>query len=282
MEFDVKFIDRLLKNLADNKRVFTNESQFQFELALALQKEGYPVELEVLSCNKEVEDISRLSKKEIEKYYSDIVVNLGNNEYAVIELKYKLPQKVMMHKIDDLKFITFSQGAPDVGSYLFWKDVERLEKFNNNLHLNFDNSKKIIKKFAIILTSDNKYWEGNDKSLYRNFFPKDKVRFEGDINCLIKINNSSHKRVSGKTKKSDNIEIIEATMHNYKQFESFYYIDKDKNEKASCKPVVPIRLKGPYQCEWKDYLVTDAATFRYLIMEVKEKGDYNDKTTYNK
>lgn len=67
-----------------------------------------------------------------------------------------------------------AQGAENANSYLFWKDVERLEKMVGGQCLNFDSSKAVKKGYAILLTNDKLYWEGNKKgaSVAQAFFPK--------------------------------------------------------------------------------------------------------------
>ena len=153
-----KILDEVFDNMAKDERFFSNESQLQYELALRLKDYDLVkgVELEVLSSTLSFDDFKKDTDK---KFYTDIVVDLGNNEYIAIELKFKTPEydeKIKQHQTKSGKvFYTFAQGAEDEGSVLFWRDVERLEKFGSvkgGVLLNFDEKKKVVKKFAILTT----------------------------------------------------------------------------------------------------------------------------------
>lgn len=47
----LKELNKIINNFALNNRVFSNEAQFQHELAIELKKLGYEVYLELLSIN---------------------------------------------------------------------------------------------------------------------------------------------------------------------------------------------------------------------------------------
>ena len=74
-EFSVNVLNEIISNFEKQGKIFTNEEQLQFELAIALKEKGYNVELEVLSMSQ-----NELSKNDKgEKLYTDIIVNLGDN-----------------------------------------------------------------------------------------------------------------------------------------------------------------------------------------------------------
>ena len=144
--FNKDKLEDILKNFASSGKIFTNESQFQFELSRAIDDDIekyrkannipsfciYPcVKLEVLSMSK-----NELKSKQ-EKLYTDIVVCLGENkkgekECIAIELKYKMINKNLEYSINNHKVLTFSQGAYDIGSIQFLEDVQRLERLTLN------------------------------------------------------------------------------------------------------------------------------------------------------
>ena len=254
-----KILNEIFENMGGEEKGFSNEAQLQYELALRLKDYNIVknVELEVLSTNLSFEDFQKIEcdiKKE--KYYTDIIVDLGKNKYVAIELKFKTPEykndegkeRIRKHTTTKGKvFYTCSQGAENEGSYYFWKDVERLEKFTNNkkdenrLLLNFDTSKMVKQKFAILMTNSKKYWtrEGFRNSINKHFFPiesnKDSIEkneFSGELVYNTRGNNKENKN------------------------------EKNKKEK--------ITLSGRYTCNWKDYIeLEDKTKFRYLILKLE-------------
>lgn len=272
----------IFEDMASKEKVFSNEAQLQYELALALKNLDFvsKVELEVLSSNLDYEKFKTKTKDD-DKYYTDIVVKTSDGEYIAIELKFKTPEykgvNVKEHKTKSNKlFYTFSQGAEDVGSYLFWKDVERLEKFRdvkNPLLLNFDKNKKVTSKFAIIMTNAPKYWNYKDvsESLSGNFFPVQGKEFKSDLCYKVKVkklSNGNEIRVSGKTSaKESSIRVVDATFDKYKSYEVCYDLN---GENPKIKPVVPVRLRGRYYCDWCTYItLDDGEDFKYMILEVE-------------
>ena len=296
-----KILNDVFEEMKTCSRVFSNEAQLQYELAVRLKDKKYEdlihgVELEVLSSNLKVEDFNKMSDSEIEKnkFYTDIVVNLGEEEYVAIELKFKTPEygknvKIKKHivKNTDNEFYTFSQGAETEGGFLFWSDVARLEKFGkskeeNGILLNFNDSKKVIQKFAILMTNAKRYWtrESSRDSLCENFFPveysddntKTQKVFSGNLCWKIKvcIKNGEEYRVSGRTstkRKDCEVNIKELAYDEHDKFKNYYVI---KSGEEKIRELRPIHLEGEYKCDWKDYLeLEDETKFRYLILEVK-------------
>ena len=277
MLFTKEILKKAIDELAAEGKIFSNERQFQLELAMKLQHKGFDVELEVVSSDKSFDEFQKLSKEDREKLYTDIIIKQENDKYIAIELKYKTPQKFYTYKTIKGTTITFPQGASDLGAFLFWKDVERLENFKN-INLNFDSNKKIEKGYAVLLTNQEDYWLGKKDSLCRNFFPVENKK--GHLNWCVKVDLETQKRVNGRTAKSK-CDIIEVTEDKTSLYKS--YFDKDGKEKM--KDVSPIKLKGNYNCVngqdyigWFDYNIkSDAACkdkpippkFRYLMLEVE-------------
>ena len=277
MLFTKEILKKTIDELAAEGKIFSNERQFQLELAMKLQQKGFDVELEVVSSDKSFDELQKLSKEDREKLYTDIIIKQENDKYIAIELKYKTPQKFYIYKTIKGTIITFPQGASDLGAFLFWKDVERLENFKN-INLNFDSNKKIEKGYAVLLTNQEDYWSGKKDSLCRNFFPVGNKK--GHLNWWVKVDSETQKRVNGRTAKSK-CDIIEVTEDKTSLYKS--YFDKDGKEKM--KDVSPIKLKGNYNCVngqdyigWFDYNIKYDATckdkpippkFRYLMLEVE-------------
>ena len=185
MSFTKGTLETAINNLAKDGKIFSNESQFQFELAWELKKMGFDVELEVLSADCSIGGFVGLSKEETKKQYTDIIVK-DDEGYKAIELKYKtkdLQKGVYIYTNHAGEHYVFSQGALNEGAYLFWKDVQRLEKLVAGIvPLNFDKDKKVSKGYVILMTNDCGYWKsrapwsGYPSSLSKEFFPYDGYR----------------------------------------------------------------------------------------------------------
>ena len=141
-------IEKIIKNLKSERKVFFSESDFQFALAWEIQKFydkakirlEYPFQYEEDGKNR----------------YIDIIVTLEDKKYP-IELKYKTLSLEVEDNGEEYKLK--NQGAQDHGRYDYLKDIQRIEKFSE--------SKKYKEKFecgyAILLTNDESYWN-NDKA----------------------------------------------------------------------------------------------------------------------
>jgi hypothetical protein len=249
-----------INEMAKKGFIFSNESQFQFNLAWQLQQKGFDVLFEVLAAP--VKDFANFSSYKGPKAYIDLVVKNKNNDYFAIELKYKVPQKNLEYKTNLGKMHTFSQGAPDEGAFLFWKDVERLELLGTDkLVLNFNPTINIKNKYAILLTNDKKYWEGNDKSLCKEFFPKDHKLFEHSLCWHVLLDPNTNQRVSGRSKRDEK---ITHKITNLADAQTHCYLNGKK------KPIEPIFIKQQHYCEWNPYpcAVGKQPEFKYLILEI--------------
>ena len=118
MNFTKKELQAAIRNLAKDGKIFSNESQFQLDLAWELKKQGFHVELEVLSVTQSA--AKNLSKDERKKAYTDVIVK-DEDGYIAIELKYKTPQTdaIMYYDMNGAATYLFSQGAENIGSYLY-------------------------------------------------------------------------------------------------------------------------------------------------------------------
>lgn len=165
---DLNQIKDIINNFAKDEKIFTNEQDFQFELASALLNycDVEEVKLEALSVGENWEAIQKNVEEKkkmprVQKEYTDLIVREKNGDNFAIELKYKMPYNVCFYETSKEKIVTMVQGAYDHGCYYFIKDIERLEHINSR---HFTNGMKIKKSFAILLTNDHNYWD-NDFSL---------------------------------------------------------------------------------------------------------------------
>ena len=279
MSFSKIVLQQAINNLAKTRKVYSNESQFQFDLAWELSKSGFCVELEVLSCNKLITDFVKLKKDEKQKYYTDIIVKDEDGSYVAIELKYKTVEENIEYATRSGKWIAFSQGAENQGAYYFWKDVQRLEDLvNNKVPLNFNDSKRVSRGYAVLLTNSSKYWNYNSTSTAREFFPAAGQTFAKDLCWYIKYDTVNNVRVDGKRKKGGNIREIELT--------DAKEVKKYKTAKEKTADRLPIKLARSYTIGNNDWIKYDCGItvcsvisgkannnskndeFKYLIVEV--------------
>ena len=123
----------IVQSMANNRKYFYSEADFQHSLALALQANGYDVFLEY-AINGEHIDI--IAKK--------------NGNYYPIELKYRTKAFHCSGLYNNMCVLK-DQNARDLGRYDYWEDVKRIEGLKNN----YANNQR---GFAIILTNDSEYW----------------------------------------------------------------------------------------------------------------------------
>jgi hypothetical protein len=246
MALTISTLKKIINEFAKEGKIFSNEAQFQFELAWALKEMGYDVQLEVLSgkINNEIESIE-------DKMYTDIVVtDKDKKELYAIELKYKTAApsngKFIRYSCDGKPDLyTFSQGAYDFGSYDFLKDVERIEKLvlnrNDKIPFNFGfGNKEIAKGFAIILTNEWLYWKDRETTdqVYKDFYILDNNTKSGTLG----------------------------------------QVDDSRGERKD-----QIYLKGNYKITWDNYILSEYKykkkkrqrkeyDFKYLILEVSNNN----------
>ena len=100
-ELALDTLNEILKKFYEQGVLFSNERQFQLELAFELKEIYENVHLEVLDY------------LDSEKKYIDIVVDIGNNKLVAIELKYTTRDKNILYKTTNRNVYTFKQGAGD-------------------------------------------------------------------------------------------------------------------------------------------------------------------------
>lgn len=254
-----ELLKRLINKFADDGKVFTNESQFQFELGFRLQElfKEYEVRFEVLSL-----DDAKSAK--IKKLYTDLVIEMPNGECIAIELKYKtaLPNKKkgLLYSANNKETRVFAQGAYDIGCYDYWRDVYRLEQLvNREIKYNFSEQKKVVRGFAIIMSNDKNYWGEHKDGYYKNFYLTES---NDAINSprMWRNNGVDVKRIEDKVEKdkrfADYIEIKEGP---YSLNWDEYILPKD----TKCILFDDKKVDKTQANVYEDY------KFRYLILEVK-------------
>ena len=80
MSFTKATLETAMNKLAQAGKIFSNESQFQFDLAWELRKMGFDVELEVLSADCTPSQFAALPKEDKKRYYPDTVIK-DDNEF---------------------------------------------------------------------------------------------------------------------------------------------------------------------------------------------------------
>lgn len=264
-----ELLQGLINEFADKGIVFTNESQFQFELGFALQKlfdangKNYEVKFEVLSLNKvDFTEFLEQTKDEREKLYTDLVVEMPKDRCVAIELKYKTAQngdtKLFKYTVNDKDYIVFAQGAYDNGCYDFWWDVRRLEQLvHKNIRYNFSN-KNVVSGFAVIMSNEERYWTkpNRDDGYYKNFRLTDELP-------TIDTKRQWYNKATGQS--VDNIENKKDPRYNRPiDIVGHYDIKWDnynlRNYNYELMPKKQCKRKSQQE---KDY------NFRYLILEVK-------------
>lgn len=234
---------RIINGFARDGKVFSNEQDFQFELALALKNEVGVVEVKLEAASfpqgswnlDDIRNGKPFSVDKVQKEYTDLIVKTKDGYYA-IELKFKGADKPYLYNSKAFGDVAvLRHGAANINSYFFLKDIARLEEINNRL---FPRDIKISKGFAIMLTNNKTYWKsGFGNSMWREFSVKEGRTIDNSILSLHR-NDDKYRR--------------------YKDLE----------------------IKGSYRFNWEDYdLESDAMLnsktpgFSFLVVEVDPKKD---------
>lgn len=168
---------RIINGLARDGKVFSNEQDFQFELALALKNEAEveEVKLEAVSFPRELGNLRNLVKRSrIQdvcgslKEYTDLIVRTKDGSYYAIELKFKAANSPYLYNSRAFGDVAvMKQGAANNNVYHVMEDIVRLESINSRL---FSRDIKIAKGFAIVLTNTNTYRNSNfENSIWNEF-----------------------------------------------------------------------------------------------------------------
>ena len=280
MELTKKILEDIIKGFAEEGRIFSKEAQFQFELAIALRdyvdKNGKKL---IQDNNKDRIQLEHLSQDN--KMYTDIVVRSGGSYYP-IELKYKTADKQIEYIKGKITKVTYCQGAHDDASYDFLKDIERLEKIVIDKEFTpFDgeDSFKIEKGFAIIISNEPKFWGSGVRDIshspWHDFF-----LFSNDIS-----HHNCERTIKAGTR-------LGWTNKDWTNKDSWKWINDEGTkgqEHKNNERFDPICLKHKYNLKWEEYMDSNgfstlfpggfeekkegkarkAHPFKFMIVEVK-------------
>lgn len=234
----------IINGFAKDGKVFSNEQDFQFELALALKKEAEveDVKLEAISFTKNlgsltVQDDGSLKVDKTQREYTDLIVKTKDGLYYAIELKFKGADKPYLYNSRAFGNVAvLKHGAEYFNAYRFLNDVSRLERINGRL---FANDIRIEKGYAVLLTNNSKYKESDfgGSEIWREYSLRGGQKAK---HGLLRIRNSEEK---------------------YLSFE-------------------PLNLNGNYTFKWNTYeldpqtMLNDKTPgFSFLVVEVDPKKD---------
>ena len=155
-DFDIKLI---IDNLKNKRKIFVSERDLQLEMALTI-KELYPnAKIRLEYCPSF--DLNM---------HIDVLVIIDSKWYP-IELKYKTKgcKKIVDNEIFNLK----NHGAKDVNSYLYLKDIVRIEKIKNNVE-------EFEKGYAVFITNDLSYMnKPNENVIFEDFSLENEITKNG-------------------------------------------------------------------------------------------------------
>ncbi len=131
-------MDGLMGSLADTRKVFHSEADFQHALAWhihqAMPESQVRLEVDVMQVERQ-------------RRFLDIWLPL---EGTAIELKYKT--RGLELEQDDESFVLRDQSAQDQGRYDFLRDIQRLELMRSKME-------QCKAGYAVLLTNDSSYWK---------------------------------------------------------------------------------------------------------------------------
>ena len=135
-----QFIETVLLALANERKVFWSEADFQFAFAWKLKemlmlKNNNPQSTINVRLERRVDALEQRTdapdqgneKENSGDIYIDIWVEINEKVYP-IELKYKTIQCTITDGSEEYKLK--QHGACDIGCYLYLKDVERIEQIS--------------------------------------------------------------------------------------------------------------------------------------------------------
>ena len=131
-------IDGLMASLADRRKVFHSEADFQHALAWQIHE---------ASSESQVRLEVSVVPVEAQRMFLDIWLPA---EGTAIELKYKT--RGLELEQDDESFALRNQSAQDQGRYDFLRDIQRLELMRSKLE-------QCRAGYAVLLTNDSSYWK---------------------------------------------------------------------------------------------------------------------------
>lgn len=170
-----QFIETVLLALANERKVFWSEADFQFAFAWKLKEmfeDSNPQSTINVRLERRADALEQRTdapeqgneKENSGDIYIDIWVEINEKVYP-IELKYKTIKCTITDGSEEYKLK--QQSANDIGCYLYLKDVERICNLSKKL------GEKFGKGFAIMLTNDHLYWDTPkttaDTTAFRDF-----------------------------------------------------------------------------------------------------------------
>jgi len=164
-----EILKEIMGELSEERPLFHSEADFQFALALAIEKHyrdeaDKKVEIRLERCIA----IEKDNKGNPKSWYIDIWVDLGGTIHP-IELKYKTRgekkaiQAVAVEGKRE-KYRLKNQGANDVGRFDYLWDIHRIEQISklaksDKVKFGEEAGEEFGEGYAIILTNDHLYWE---------------------------------------------------------------------------------------------------------------------------
>lgn len=130
---NVKELQILLSHLANKRKCFHSEADFQHALAWEVDKSRYEVRLGV---PKMIDD---------DKAHIDIQIKNASGKFCFLELKYKTAKGIFIDNNET--FNLKNHGAEDFSRQDFIKDIWRLESLSPS------------HGYAIFLTNEGLYWD---------------------------------------------------------------------------------------------------------------------------
>ena len=164
----LEIIKDILADFGSKEQVFLSEAQFQFDFAWELQKKIGKEGKILLERTTAIQKQTNESKKK--RFQSDIIVQFANNDYIVIELKYKTKANR-----DDYKVELIQQAGQPGTKYDYLNDIRRIELLKNQDISKYEYLLKgqCLGGYAIFLTNDNSYWKEKQKGLAKHFSIED-------------------------------------------------------------------------------------------------------------
>lgn len=149
MTINADTVQSFLKSLADERRVFCSEMDFQIHFAWLMKERGFDLSLEYdPGCFKA---------------NASLDIMIWKPEQVAIELKYKTALFEAENSGHSVRLK--NHGAQDIGRYDFFKDVSRVEQIVA--------TGKADKGFVVFLTNDRGYWrsgrDGTADAMFRMF-----------------------------------------------------------------------------------------------------------------
>lgn len=192
-KFDINLI---IGKLKEQRKIFVSEADLQFAIAFII-KEQYPnAKIRLEYCPEFELDM-----------HIDILVIIGKDRYP-IELKYKTKKYETV--IDNEKFVLKEHGAIPVNSYLYLKDIKRLEE-----------CRKMMPEFktgyAIFITNDLGYLKSPVKNdlIYKQLALIDNSKKTGKLNWEDNASDGTKKNVEEEIELKD---IYLLKWNNYSNF----------------------------------------------------------------